>query len=90
MNAMIDELAKAVDEAWHVWRKEHGRDEMPFCDILSEKIARAVVARLMEPTPGMFKAGQGVILRQGKQSCNAQVNAEDVFRAMLSETVREG
>lgn len=53
-------------------------------------MARAVVARLMEPTPGMFKAGQGVILRQGKRSCNAQVNAEDVFRAILSEAVREG
>lgn len=88
MTAMIDELAKAICNAM-----PFDGGTSPPCDPACGaciSMARAVVARLMEPTPGMFKAGQGVILRQGKRSCNAQVNAEDVFRAILSEAVREG
>ena len=42
-----------------------------------------------EPTPAMFTAGQSVILRQGHQACNAQVDCEAVFRAMM-RAMKEG
>ena len=54
---MIDELAKAINEAWAKWRAENGGDDASFCDMPDELIARAVLARLREPTEKMIDAG---------------------------------
>ena len=81
---MIDELAKAVFMA-----DAEGHPLTQWDDLNDEikehvrRIARAVLARLREPTAAMFNAGQSVIRRQGQETCSRQVDCESVFRAMI-------
>jgi hypothetical protein len=78
---MIDELAKAIDEASIAWSKEnHGLSKW---DVPSDLIARALLRRLRDRVTGeMIQAG---LLAEGWE----QGEPEIIFRAMIDAALEE-
>jgi len=72
---MIDELAKAMAKA-EGWKWELAPDHIPEGYLT---LARAVLTRLREPTPGMVEAGLA-----------AYTNIHDIWRAMIDAAMEEG
>jgi len=85
---MIDELAKAIDEASIAWSKEnHGLSKW---DVPSDLIARALLRRLREPTPEMKAAAVQELSDTTVQAPKASAwDALRAYKAMIDAALGE-